>query len=349
LEPFFSVIIPTRDRVELLKRALKSIERQTFRRFEVLVIVDNASSEEIALIESLLSHMDMCGRLIALPAPFGYKNGPYVTRNVGLREARAQYCAFCDDDDLWVDPRHLEKAYEAFCVYPDLEYYFANQVGVWRDQVKIKDWLPHITQKVKRFKKISDDTYLVSARETVDATNFPHLNSTIVAKRLAIGIGGFWENLSYSGDFDFFLRGIDKAKRIAFRQEIVSQHNIPDRTKKDNVSAMLSHIEKQMTYITIGNHIRITCSSHAILMAVGRNTGYALKHAAVQLNKLHNWRAAWFFARQALVALPSWKWAAFTLWLGLKRLFDNRIPLFAARVRALLLKAVGKKEKTPAD
>ena len=43
--PFFSVVIPTFNCAPLLKRALQSVERQTFSNYEI-IIIDNSSTDE---------------------------------------------------------------------------------------------------------------------------------------------------------------------------------------------------------------------------------------------------------------------------------------------------------------
>ena len=49
--PLFSVIIPTYNRAELLRAALKSVFAQTFRDFE-LVVVDDGSTDQTKAVVS---------------------------------------------------------------------------------------------------------------------------------------------------------------------------------------------------------------------------------------------------------------------------------------------------------
>jgi glycosyltransferase involved in cell wall biosynthesis len=95
--PEVTVVVPTRDRWELLQhRALRSALAQEHVRVEV-VVVDDGSVE---------------------PAPSSLQNDPRVrvvrhdtsrgvaaARNTGIREARAPWTAFLDDDDLWAPPK----------------------------------------------------------------------------------------------------------------------------------------------------------------------------------------------------------------------------------------------------
>ena len=54
IEPFFSVVIPTHNRSSLLKRALKSVLKQTFNDYEVIV-VDDHSTDNTAEVVNYIS------------------------------------------------------------------------------------------------------------------------------------------------------------------------------------------------------------------------------------------------------------------------------------------------------
>ena len=92
MPPFFSVIVPTFNRAVLLREALDSIVRQTFRDFELLVVDDGSSDETEAVVSS-------CG----MPVRFlrQANQGPGAARNLALSRAQGQYVAFLDSDDQW--------------------------------------------------------------------------------------------------------------------------------------------------------------------------------------------------------------------------------------------------------
>jgi glycosyltransferase involved in cell wall biosynthesis len=90
--PFFSVVIPTYNRREMLREALASIWSQTFSDYEVIVVDDGSTD---GTQESLISQN----------APFRFltqsHRGPGAARNLGIGEAQGEYLAFLDSDDLW--------------------------------------------------------------------------------------------------------------------------------------------------------------------------------------------------------------------------------------------------------
>lgn len=93
-----SVIVATRDRPSLLREALASLERQTFRDFEVLVVDD--ASEDRDGVERVIPR-DPRFRLIRLER----SAGPGGARNIGFELAKGDLLAVLDDDDVAVETR----------------------------------------------------------------------------------------------------------------------------------------------------------------------------------------------------------------------------------------------------
>jgi GT2 family glycosyltransferase len=87
----FSVIIPTYNRLPLLQRTLASVEAQSHRDFEILVIDDGSTD----------GTLDWLAQQGALRVLVQGNRGPGAARNSGAREARGDYIAFLDSDDLW--------------------------------------------------------------------------------------------------------------------------------------------------------------------------------------------------------------------------------------------------------
>jgi glycosyltransferase involved in cell wall biosynthesis len=101
--PLVSVILPTRDRLELLRRAVASVRAQTEPRFE-LIVVDDACSDDTPAFLQQLAVADPRIRMVRNTVP----SGGGGARNAGIRLSRAQWVAFIDDDDEWL-PHKLER------------------------------------------------------------------------------------------------------------------------------------------------------------------------------------------------------------------------------------------------
>ena len=101
LTPPVSVVIPTLRRPNLLRRALDSVFAQTYRCFEVIVVVDGPDEDTVAAL-----HLLDDPRLRVLVNPHSLTAAG--ARNRGVAEARGTWVAFLDDDDAWL-PDKLER------------------------------------------------------------------------------------------------------------------------------------------------------------------------------------------------------------------------------------------------
>ena len=90
--PLISVIIPFYNRIAWTVESVKSVLDQTYQNFEIL-LVDDGSTESL---DSLFALDDPRIRIL-----YQNNNGPASARNHGMREARGDYIAFLDSDDLF--------------------------------------------------------------------------------------------------------------------------------------------------------------------------------------------------------------------------------------------------------
>jgi glycosyltransferase involved in cell wall biosynthesis len=118
--PLFSVIINTLNRAAMLRRALESVRRQTFRSFEIIV-VDDGSTEDI---ESVTRDTTPAAKFIRLAKNRGIPSA----RNVGIAAAEGRYIAFLDSDDVW-HPRYLHFVREAYAQIPDAIFTFTEYMA----------------------------------------------------------------------------------------------------------------------------------------------------------------------------------------------------------------------------
>jgi glycosyltransferase involved in cell wall biosynthesis len=89
-----SVIVPTRNRRELLPTTVCSALRQRGVDLEILII-DDASDDDTAAVAHTFA--DGRVRIIRLDKPSGVS----AARNHGVAAARGEWLAFLDDDDVW--------------------------------------------------------------------------------------------------------------------------------------------------------------------------------------------------------------------------------------------------------
>jgi hypothetical protein len=103
-DPLVSVTIATRNRPDLLVRALQSVLAQTHERLEVLVVGDAAGPEVAEVIaavgDSRVHYANLTQRIVAHPDPERHRlGGSTMARNEATRRARGAWLLHFDDDD----------------------------------------------------------------------------------------------------------------------------------------------------------------------------------------------------------------------------------------------------------
>lgn len=99
----FTIIIPTYNRPELLKYAIKSVIAQTHKGWKLLVVGDACAPETREAVDSF---DDPRIYYVNLTARCGEQSGP---NSAGISAADTPYIAILNHDDLWL-PDHLEVA-----------------------------------------------------------------------------------------------------------------------------------------------------------------------------------------------------------------------------------------------
>lgn len=102
--PFFTVVIPTYNRSDLLKAAIQSVLNQTYENFE-LIVVDDASTDNTKNIVNSFNDSRIQYVLN------DHAKGGAGARNAGIFRAKGKWVAFLDDDDVWLSEK-LQFQYE---------------------------------------------------------------------------------------------------------------------------------------------------------------------------------------------------------------------------------------------
>jgi len=106
--PFFSIIIPTHNRLTLLKRAIDTVFNQTFADWE-LIVVDDASQDGTK--EWILEKQQDFPNKVKVIVNAQNRERCY-SRNVGIESAKGLYITFLDSDDYHL-PHHLQTLHQA--------------------------------------------------------------------------------------------------------------------------------------------------------------------------------------------------------------------------------------------
>lgn len=95
-QPLITVVMPNYNGHRFVEQAIDSVLNQTYPNFELLVVDDCSKDNSLQLIQQKAQSDDRI-RVIALEHNAGVANA----RNVGIKEARGEFIALLDNDDLW--------------------------------------------------------------------------------------------------------------------------------------------------------------------------------------------------------------------------------------------------------
>lgn len=178
-----SVVIPTYNRREEVKKALQSVLDQTLKPSEVIV-VDDGSTDSTA--EYLKENSDSEVRIITRP-----HRGVAAARNRGIQESTGEWLTFLDSDDTWL-PQKLER--QAAFHYKNPELLISQTDDVWiRNGKPFNRRKYHVPQAGWIF-NLSLERCMISP------------SAVMVNRKILDNVGSFDEGLPACEDYDLWLR-----------------------------------------------------------------------------------------------------------------------------------------------
>lgn len=128
-QPIFTIFIPTYNRAHTLSRAFKSIEAQTLRDFEVVIVDDGSTDGTRELVVDWKAKMDF-----EVQYHWQENQGKPAAHNLGVQVARGEFFVLLDSDDALV-PECLQLLKEGWDTIPDAEKcHFAGVEGLCIDE-----------------------------------------------------------------------------------------------------------------------------------------------------------------------------------------------------------------------
>lgn len=215
-----SVVIPCYNQSHFLGKAIESLFNQTYQNFEIIVVDDGSTDNEIALITSKFDNV----RLIK------QKNmGLADARNTGLRESTGEFIVFLDSDDRLL-PNALEAGINSLREHPDCVFVsgFCRQIDQegnllpFIDQSRIKEGTDH-------YQALLQNNYIWTPANVIFRRN-------IFQK-----ISAFDCSINQTADYDLYLR-ITRHFPVYQHGEIVSEYRQHETSMSSNHLVMLKHI-----------------------------------------------------------------------------------------------------------
>ena len=178
-----SVIIPTLNRCEFLKRALHSVLKQTLKPREIIVVDNGSTDKTFEMISSSFPSVIYLKQT---------KKGVSASRNKGILNSKSNWLAFLDSDDVWSHNK-LEKQM-AFNTKNKNRFRLIHTNEIWYRNGKFLNQL-------KKHKKSGGDIFKNSLILCCISPS-----STLINKEIFNEYGYFDEDLEVCEDYDLWIR-----------------------------------------------------------------------------------------------------------------------------------------------
>ena len=211
--PQVSVVIPTYNSATMVVQAVESVLSQTYHDFEILVVDDGSTDNTQQAI----------GRFGDLVRYFKQKNqGVSAARNAGIKQARGEYIAFLDSDDIWL-PDKLAEQVPWLNTDPNVGLVYCDWSVVSNGCVAHSSFLRHLPAN-------SGDVF-----DDLIQSGFILTSGVVVRRACLDDVGDFDKSLTIAQDYDLWLR-------ISYRWQVqlVSKCLFTKRNLAGSLSSSLS-------------------------------------------------------------------------------------------------------------
>lgn len=309
-----SVILPTFNRVQYLRPAVESVFAQTFTDWHLIIADDGSEGATAGYLAELAARPRVTLLRLA------HSGNPAAVRNAALREARGEYVAFLDSDDLWLPPK-LE-----------VQVGIQRTAGTRRWSYSAEDLIDAAGRILPIRHQPSHTLPAGAIFEQLLTLEAPVSTTCVLAERgLIEEVGGFDEAQQYFEDYDLWLRMSLRSEVTSISEPLALVRNHNEHYSADRVlvyQARLRLLEKAAGMTGSSRHRALQRLERAKTMMALAKVHAGLGHRAEAVRMLWQIRQyAWHLrgwwsgavATLSRVLAPSWARSAVRRWRSARR------------------------------
>lgn len=233
--PMVSVIIPCYNHAHFLSEAIESVQAQTHRPTQV-VVVDDGSTDDTQQVATRYADVQYI---------YQDNQGLAAARNTGIRESTGDFLIFLDADDRLL-PTATAAGLKCIDTHPDCAFVYGSFRWIAEDGAIIG--VPAATP-------VDADAYRMLLRRNVIA-----MHGTVLYRRSALeAVGGYDPSLPACEDYDIYLR-LAQQFPVACHDEAVAEYRLHTSNMHRNRSLILRTaliaLRKQRKYARTAKHYR---------------------------------------------------------------------------------------------
>jgi glycosyltransferase involved in cell wall biosynthesis len=294
-----SIVLPTFDRLRLLKSAIDSVLAQTFADWE-MIIADDGSAEETRSYLRLID--DPRVRVLWL----SHAGSPARGRNAAIAASTGLYLAFLDADDTWA-PAKLQRQMEALRARPECRWSYTHCDLIDEEGNHIAD--------AELARQVRPDGWMI-APLLANLRNQMAMASVLAERALVLEAGGFDEQQRWCEDLDLCLRMAIRSPAVALGDPLCSVRDGGGRYSSDRLAEAQYRLKlyEKISAQLPDAPLRALCRRRQAdeVLTIAWHQDHRGEHAAARLTLAHGVPLGWRY--------PGW-------WIGaLKALARPMVP-----------------------
>lgn len=206
-----SIITSVYNAEKYIAETIESVLAQTFEKFEYILVNDASTDNSIDIMQRY-AKQDTRIRIMNLEYNSG---GPARPRNIGIENAKGEYIAFLDSDDVWL-PEKLQVQIDMIeNGNYDIVHTYANTIDT--NSVKIGTFR---NQRTCRFLK-----YFINESSIIYFSNYININSVLMKKDLNIKFREDKPMIAIE-DWMYWIENIIANKKVFLVEQYLMQYRI---------------------------------------------------------------------------------------------------------------------------
>ena len=232
--PFVTIIIPYKSNLKYLFLALRSIFKQSYKNFKILIIYENKKKEDLEKIKNFLKKKNNNKFIIKII--INKKNkGAGESRNIGLKNSNTKYVAFLDSDDIWL--KNKLKFQVSYMEKNNL-YFSHTSYNIINSKNKI------ISERIAKKKIIFKD--LIKSCDIGLSTVVLNLNFVTTNKL-------YFPKIETKEDYVLWLKIINKIKTIrGINKKLTHYRKTKDSLSSNKIIGLLNGFKVYREYMSYG-------------------------------------------------------------------------------------------------
>ncbi|WP_051200757.1 MULTISPECIES: glycosyltransferase [unclassified Butyrivibrio] len=237
--PFFSIIVPIYNVEDYLADCLDSIQKQSFKDFEIICVEDESTDNSKNILYLYADRSDLEIRI--------YENthnvGLSASRNNGIFKARGRYLVFVDSDDK-IDISMLDTLYNILKI-DDMDIIYFNKENLGNDDFSIK-------LDLSKYSKVYAGNELFCIFEKDNITNITAYTAVYNKDYVLNNNILFYEGIVHE-DYLYYVKAILGAKKVRVIDDVLYYY----RRRKDSIMSEITEARRQSIFVVMMEIARI--------------------------------------------------------------------------------------------